>query len=331
MLSGTLHTLTFESEVLAGNPLGDPALREVPVYLPPGAAPGDDLPLVAVLAGFAGTGAGALSGTPWDLPFPERYERLLDRDEARPCAFFFPDCWTRLGGSQYLNSSATGRYEDHLVDELFPLVERTFGVGGRPARRGLVGKSSGGFGALAVCMNRPGTFGALASHAGDACFELGYKPDFPKLLAQLDEHGGLEAFLAAFEAAPRKTTPLVLAMNVVAMAAAYSPNPRAPLGLDLPVEPRTGRVRPEVFARWLEHDPVERAARDGRRLADLALVYLDAGRRDEFHLQYGARQLAAALGDVGVRVHHEEFDDGHMGISYRYERSLPLVTAALAR
>lgn len=331
MLSGTLHTLVVESAVLRDNPLGDPAVRELPAYLPPGGAEGRDLPLVAVLAGFAGNGAGNLRGTPWDLSFPERYERLLDRDEVAPAAFIFPDCWTRFGGSQYLNSSATGRYMDHLVDEVFPFAEGALGVGGRRERRGLMGKSSGGFGALNVALQRPESFAALASHAGDACFEMSHKPDFPKLLGMLDEHGDLEGFLDAFESASRKTTPLVLAMNVVAMAAAYSPRAGAPLGLELPFEPRTGRLRPEVWARWTAHDPVDVVPRLGQRLADYRLVYLDAGRRDEFHLQYGARQVADALRVAGVRVHHEEFDDGHMGISYRYETSLPLLTHALAR
>jgi len=331
MLDGELHVLTVESEALRGNPLGDPAVRELPVYLPPGGAPdGDTLPLVAVLAGYTGNGAGALTGTPWDPSFPERFERLLGSGLARPAAFLFPDAFTRLGGSQYLNSPATGRYEDYLLDEVFPLAERTHPVGGRRERRGVMGKSSGGFGALHLCLRRPEVFGALASHAGDAAFELCYKPDFPKLLGMLDEHGSLEAFVAAFEAAPKKTTRLVLAMNVVAMAAAYSPDADAPLGVDLPVEPRTGRLRPEVWERWLEHDPVEIAARRGQVLADYRLVFVDAGRKDEFHLQYGARQLVDVLRAKGVTVHHEEFDGGHMGVSYRYESSLPLITRALS-
>jgi hypothetical protein len=330
MLSGSLHELTIESAVLAGNPLGDPATRALPVYLPPGWREGDDIPLIAVLAGFTGVGASALRGTPWDPSFPERYEALLARGDASPAAFLFPDCFTRLGGSQYMNSSANGAYRSHLLDELFPAAEERFGVGGRRERRGLMGKSSGGFGAVAVALDHPDRFAGIASHAGDAYFELCYKPDFPKLLGMLEKHGGVEGFLAAFEAAPKKTTPLILAMNVLAMAAAYSPDPDAPLGIALPMEEHTGRLREDVWARWLKHDPVERAARQGPGLADFRCVFLDAGRFDEFHLQYGARQLAAALGAAGVDVTYEEFDDGHMGVSYRYEASLPVLTRALA-
>jgi predicted esterase len=328
MLKGELVTTIVESDALRGNPLGDPRSREVPVYLPPGSR--KDLPLVAVLAGFTGVGSGALRGTPWDLSFPQRYERLLERGDASPCAFVFPDAFTRFGGSQYMNSSATGRYEDYLVDEVMGYVEREFGVGGCAQRRGLMGKSSGAFGALHVAMQRPDHFRAIASHSGDAYFEMAYKPDFPRLLAMLDKYGSVMDFLDAFEKAPKKTTPLILAMNVLAMAAVYSPDPDEPLGLALPFEQRTGRLRHNVWERWLEHDPVELAGTHGAALADYLLVFVDAGLRDEYHLQYGARQLVDVLRGHGVDVHHEEFDDGHMGVSYRYDRSIPLMTQALS-
>jgi len=328
MLAGKLEHRVVESVVLRGNPLGDPSVREVPVYMPPNAT--DDLPLVAVLAGFTGVGSGALRGTPWARSFPERYEQLLERGQAEPCAFVFPDAFTRLGGSQYMNSAATGRYEDYLVEEVFGYVESEFGVGGTRERRGLLGKSSGGFGALHVAFNRPDFFSAIVSHSGDAYFEFAYKPDFPKLLDMLERYGGVMEFLDAFEKAPKKTTPLILAMNVLAMAAAYSPDDEQPLGVDLPFDLRTGRLRKHVWERWLEHDPVEMATSRGNILSDYLLVFIDAGLRDEYHLQYGARQLVDVLREQGVDVHHEEFDDGHMGVSYRFERSIPLITQALS-
>ena len=330
MLAGALHTLTIDSRVLRDNPLGDPWRRELPVYLPPGHT-AYELPVILVLSGFTSTGSMQLRGTPWEPSLPERFERLLSDGRAAPAALVFPDAFTRWGGSQYVNSAGTGRYADHLLHELLPAVEQRFGVGGARERRGVAGKSSGGFGALHLAFESPGTFAAVASHAGDCAFDLCFRPDFPKLLAQLDRHGGLEAFVAAFERAPRKTGPLLDAMNILAMSAVYSPDASEPLGIALPFEPRTGRLRAEVWARWLALDPVERARVEGGRLKDLALVYVDAGLRDEYKLQYGARQLVEALRAQGVAVRHEEFDDGHMGTGYRYDVSLPLLTTALSR
>ena len=332
MIDGRIETLVIDSDLLVGNPLGDPVRRELPVYLPPtDVGPKDRLPLVLVLAGFTGIGAGQLGGTPWGPSFPERYEKLLRAGQAAPCAFAFPDCFTRLGGSQYMDSPATGAYRSHLLDELIPAAEAAFPVGGSRERRGAIGKSSGGFAALHLGLHHPDRFSAVASHSGDAYFEMSYKPDFPRLLDQLEKYGGAEAFLDAFDDAPKKTTPLILAINVLAMAACYSPDAAEPLGIALPFELRTGRLRDEVWTRWLEHDPVELAPSLGARLADFGCVFIDAGLRDEYHLQYGARQLVDALRAVGVDVLHEEFDDGHMGVSYRYEASLPHVTRALSR
>jgi hypothetical protein len=47
--------------------------------------------------------------------------------------------------------------------------------------------------------------------------------------------------------------------------------------------------------------------------------------RDEFHIQWGTRMVARALEGRGVRLIHEEFDDGHFGTSYRYDRVLSVV------
>ena len=162
MLHGKIHTLLIDSSVLAGNPLGDPTARELPVYVPPVDDP-RGLPLILVLAGYTGIGAGQLRGTPWEPAFPERVERLLAAGKAEPAVFAFPDCFTRFGGSQYMNSSASGRYRDHLIEELIPRVEAEFGVGGERGRRGVIGKSSGGYGALHLCFEHPDVFSALAS------------------------------------------------------------------------------------------------------------------------------------------------------------------------
>jgi hypothetical protein len=61
-------------------------------------------------------------------------------------------------------------------------------------------------------------------------------------------------------------------------------------------------------------------------LKSLKLLYLDAGTRDEFALDIGARVLSKRLTANRIDHIHEEFDDGHMGISYRYDRSLELIS-----
>jgi enterochelin esterase family protein len=328
---GHVVVATIESRVLRANPLGDPHVRHVPVYLPPGYdASAERYPVLVGLSGFTGSGRMMLNVSAWSETLNERLDRLQAEGTMGPTIVVMPDCFTRFGGSQYLNSSAIGRYEDHLIHEVIPHVDAQFRTAAAAEHRGVFGKSSGGYAALVQAMKHPEIFGAVACHSGDMAFEYCYMPDFPKLIRQVERHRGVEAFVRAFEAAPRKTGAHIEAMNIVAMAAAYSPDPkRRPLGIAFPMDLHTGALDPQVWNRWLRHDPLRMLRRYADRLRRLKALFLDCGTRDEFNLHLGARQFAARLRALGIRHTYEEFDDGHMGLTYRFDRSLPLLWKAL--
>lgn len=321
----------FDSPALRGNPAGDPSERDVPVLLPRRRASARLArhPAVYALAGFAGSGRSFLNWHGWTPSFPERIDRLRAQGKIGDLVFVFPDGFTRYGGSQYIDSEGTGRYGEMLAKDLVAWADSRFPTLAAARYRGIVGKSSGGYGALVAGMTHPDVFSAVACHSGDMYFEYCYKQDFPRLLRLLEKHGGLEGFLKAFFGAPKKTTDMVLAMNIVAMAAVYSPDPSAPGGVALPFDPGTGEIRPEVWARWLERDPVVLCERCAESLRRLRLLYLDCGKADQFHLQYGLRILSKKLRDLGVEHVAEEFDDDHSETSYRYEVSLPRVWEAV--
>lgn len=323
----SVEILDFESAALRGNPLRDPSARRIPVYLPP-SYPEKRYPVYFLLAGFTGTGESHLRREPWQEPIQDRLDRLIGARAMREAIVVMPDGFTRYGGSQYLNSSATGRYEDHVVRELVQHVDKRYPTNGR---RAVLGKSSGGYGALALAMRHPDVFHALACHSGDLFFEYCYLPDFPKALDVFRRHGGCARFLRAWEKMPKRLAGgLHAAVNTLAMASCYSPNPRAPLGFDLPVDEATGALRPDVWRRWKAWDPVEMLDRHAAGLKKLRLVYLDCGTRDQFGLHHGARIFAAKARKLGVKVRHEEFEDDHSGISYRYDRSFSLLSKALS-
>ena len=321
---------TFTSTVLAGNALGDPTTRRLPIILPPGydAEPDRRYPAIFALTGFTGRGPMLLNDAAWAPNLQERLDRLYAAGMP-PTIVVLPDCFTRLGGSQYLNSSATGRYEDYLTAELVPYVDAHYRTLGGPGSRGVFGKSSGGYGALIMALRHADLFGAVACHSGDAAFDLCYRPDFPKAAAAIQQAGGLATWFADFEAKEKKSQADFAAINIVAMAACYSPNPAAPLGLDLPFDLDTCVLDDAVWARWVAWDPLEMVASHADALRSLQLLFIDCGTRDEFNLQYGARQLVARLRALSIACEHEEFDDGHMNIPYRYNVSLPKLAAAL--
>jgi len=259
-------------------------------------------------------------------PFAESMDKRLDRligdGSISPLICVLPDCFTRLCGSQYCNSSATGRYEDYIVKELVPFVDAQLRTRADREHRAVTGKSSGGYGAMRLAMRHPDVFGAFGSHAGDAYFAYCYLPDFPKLVMGLQRHGGVEDFVASFWAMPKKSKEALEIMNMIAMAACYSPNPAQPLGIDLPVRLPSGEIRPDIWERWIEQDPVHMATRHAHALRSMKKIFLDAGIRDEFNLQLGARIFCSRLKELDVPYVYEEFEDGHIQINYRYDRSL---------
>jgi enterochelin esterase family protein len=309
--AGRVELPVIESSVLQGNALGDPHVREVPVYLPPDHAAGERLPVVFLLAGFTGRGHSLLESHPWKNGFVRAFDRAVARGSAPRALLVMPDCFTRYGGSQYVNSSATGRYADHVTDELVPFVEARYATSGA---RAVCGKSSGGFGALHLACHRPGLFRAVASISGDCCFEHPYAHELLVAARGLGLVGGdPRRFLERFEEGYDLAGDAHAIINVIAMSACYSPNPASPWGFDLPFDVETGERRPEVWRRWLMLDPLRAAARHVDALRGLALLHLEAGTKDEFHLQLGLRLLVRELARLGVQPEHVEHEGGHFG------------------
>jgi S-formylglutathione hydrolase FrmB len=324
----------FESEVLRDNPCGDPHVRRLPVYLPPSydAQPTRRFPVLYVLTGFTGRGRMLLNDNAWSPALDDRMDALIARGACEEIIVVMPDALTRFGGSQYLNSSATGRYRDHLVDELVPYVDRTYRTLASRDHRGVAGKSSGGFGAITLGMTSADVFGAVACHSGDMLFDYCYRGDIPKFCSVVQEAGGLRAWFERFTNRTQKTKDDLVALNLLAMAAAYSPAPGVqPFGIELPCDLATGEFREDVWAKWLTFDPLLRIERHADALRSLRLLYLDCGRQDEWHLHLGARQFGRKLEALGIPHEREEFDDGHMNVSYRYDVSIPKLARALSR
>jgi S-formylglutathione hydrolase FrmB len=237
-----------------------------------------------------------------------------------------PDCFTYYGGSQYINSTATGRYEDYLTEELVPFVDENFRTIAERDSRAVMGKSSGGYGSLIMGLRHADIFGLVCSTSGDAYFEFCYPNDFPAAFRAIK--GDPAGYMKRLWAEERKPKDFHPALNTIGMAACYSPDGAS---FDMPFDLETGEIREDVWSRWLEHDPVRLVEKHVENLKSLNLLYIDAGTRDEFNLDIGARVLSRKLAEFGVDHLHEEFDDGHFNITYRYDRSLELISERLSR
>ncbi len=319
---GTLATLQHKSTILENNPLGDKFIRDVIVYLPPEYDESKQYPTVYALTGFTGRGKMFLNDSAFTPNFAERMDKLIGDEKIKPMIAVLPDCFTHYGGSQYINSIATGNYEDYLTQEIVPFVDENFNTINHKNSRAVMGKSSGGYGALIMAMRHSDLFGLACSTSGDAYFEHCYLSDFPKAFRVIK--GEPQKLIEKFwNEDAKKGKDDFSGLNIIGMSACYSPRGA---DFDLPFDLKTGEIREEIWRKWLEHDPVRLIENYAENLKNLKLLFIDAGIRDEFNLDIGARILCEKLEKFDVPFIHEEFDDGHFNISYRQNRSLELIS-----
>ncbi|TCD48418.1 alpha/beta hydrolase-fold protein [Chlorobium sp. N1] len=329
-----LAHLCVPGKTLEGNPLGDPARRMMPVYLPPSYDGKKRFPVIYLLAGFASSGPSFTNYSFMTPSVPEMADRLMRDGEMKETIIVMPDCMTRYGGSQYVDSAATGRYETYLAEEVVEWVDANLATLPEGRHRAVAGKSSGGFGALRLAMRRPGTFGAAACHSGDMAFELSYRPNFAVAARILERYeGSIPAFYERYFNSPKPLSGEFPLLDILAMSAAYSPDPSndPPENMRLPFNRRTAEIDEEVWQEWLRFDPVRMVEEEANReaLRALSLLFLDCGTMDEYNLQFGLRILSRELGRHGVAHRHMEFMDTHGGTSYRYRVSLPALALAI--
>jgi hypothetical protein len=355
---GEVVVLEHVSQILKDNPLGDPHVRKLGVWLPPGYSESGKrrFPVLYDLVGFTGSGLSHIGWKAFGDNVPERAARLMHEGKMGPAIIVLPDCFTALGGNQYVNSSAIGDYADYLTRELIPFVDREFRTLASREHRGCFGKSSGGYGAIVHGMKYARYWGAIADHSGDAFFDFIYWNDWPNTLNELTKYrlpkrkagrydalresrrkglregkddGRIARFLKSIGSKEKLSTAEGHAIMNLCMAATYDPDPKAPLGFRVPFNLESGEPIAERWRQWRRHDPINLVSTHRNNLKTLLGIYIDCGWRDQYHIHYGTRLLSARLSAAGIRHTYEEFDDNHSDIDYRMDVSLPFLYRAL--
>lgn len=325
--AGRIDEEVITSALLRGNPLGDPCERPVLVYVPPGYddEPDRRYPSIYVIMGYTGYITMWRNRTPFRQPFIETADEVFARGAAPPAILVYVDAWTGYGGSQYVDSPGTGKYHSYLCDEVVPWVDQHYRTLPDRAHRAITGKSSGGFGAMITPMLRPDLFGALATHAGDALYELCYLPEFGNCVRMLrDYDGDIWRWWQDFRsriAFTKKADHALL--GVLGVAACFSATEDGTP--ELPFDTRTGVVREDIWQRWLAWDPVRMVPKHAAALASLRGIWIDAGNADDFYLDLGAEAFRAALDSAAVPadvIRFELFEGTHSAIEYRYPLAL---------
>jgi enterochelin esterase family protein len=332
-LQGTLQLDFVDSPALRDNPLGDPSTRPVAVYTPAGYDPEGSrrYPVLYCLHGYTGDVGALIATRAWETNVVQWIDRLLTAHRMPPAILAIVDGFSRLGGSQYVDSVHNGDYATYTVRDVVGFVDAHYRTIASEGGRAVFGKSSGGFGALHLCLAYPGAFAAFASHSGDTYFRYAQVQSFATCQRTLEGFDSIAAFVEEFELRPKRPQHFYTTIEQLGYAAAYSPREAKAFALDLPWDDETGELRDEVFARWLAFDPCERVVSGRAALERLRLRYLDCGRKDEYALDVGARVFTKRVRELGLDVRHEEFDDDHRNVGYRYEISLPALAEVLDR
>src|SRR5690606_19849862 len=263
------------------------------------------------------SGLGVTGGRYFGESIPARLDRLIAKEKIGPGVMVFPDCFTSLGGNQYLHSPAVGQcasyipdeltafvaahlavksgdqhpavgqYAIHIHDELIPFVEAHIAVKSVAQHRAVLGKSSGGFAAIRFAMDFPDQWAAIANHSGDAGFDVLYRRDFPLVAGVLaDFNGDIDKFVKRFWRAKKIMGSHIMALMHICLSATYDPQKE---GIRLPFDLETCALDELAWSNWLAHDPVQRVAASLPGLRALKGLYMDYGFRDQYFIQFGMR------------------------------------------
>src|SRR5215469_18051599 len=127
-LEGDVRIDFVQSEALANNPLGDPAMRPVAVYVPNGYDPQGSrrYPVLYVLHGYTGDVAALISTRPWETNVLQWCDRLIHERRMPEALLVLVDGFTRLGGSQYVDSIHNGDYATYVTRDVIEFVDSQF-------------------------------------------------------------------------------------------------------------------------------------------------------------------------------------------------------------
>jgi len=334
---GTLQESIVPGPSLEGNLLGDPATRNLIVYLPPGYdSSNESYPVVYLLhtggaterffpynefpPSFEATG---MFTKPQDFPqngFAGMIDSLLDVGDLQPMIIVMPNINTVYGGSFGINSALNGNYEDYIVQDIVSYVDSNFRTLAGSENRAIAGHCMGGFAAMYLSMKHPDVFGLVASHSSEFCIDALARASQPFLKAENPE--GITG--------PDPTKPFTSFMYL--FSAAYSPNlANPPYYIDIPFDD-TCAIREDILLKWAAYDPIQLFPTHVPALQSMKGIYLDVGDKDELQSSYFMSPFSGALSTVGIPHSFEIFDGMHYANLYtRLSKSLKFLSDSLAQ
>ncbi|HEX5226732.1 MAG TPA: alpha/beta fold hydrolase [Bryobacteraceae bacterium] len=298
--TGTVEKIKVHGTSLEGNLEGDPAERDVFVYLPPSYAtqPNRRYPVVYFIHGY-----GATAEAYWKLmTVPATADKLMSSATVHEMILVHPDAHTLYDGSMYSDSPTTGNWEGYITHDLVAYIDGHYRTIANPESRGLAGHSMGGYGTLRLAMKYPGLYSSIYAMSSCCLMNNPGAAPAPPPSAQ-----------ASANRAPAESPQAARAQGVFrnvrsAQAAAWSPNPKnPPKFFDLPVE--DGTVHPEIVAKWIANSPLAFVDQYAPNLKKYHAIRMDVGDKD--NLAATNKLMDEALTRLGVTHTFEVYEGTH--------------------
>jgi enterochelin esterase-like enzyme len=317
---GTKERIKVYSHALEGNLVGDPAERDVTVYLPPSYR--DDLkrryPVIYMLHGYTDNDSQWFGWEEHWIDLHQVIDAALAEGQTKEMIVVMPNAYNRFKGSMYSSSATIGDWETFITKELVGYLDENYRTIPEVQSRGLAGHSMGGYGTIRLGMKYPDVFSAIYI-LSPCCMEgsVSSNPEYMKSMESIQSFDQVEE--ASFGVSA-----------TLASAAAWAPNPaKPPLYLDLPFE--NGEVRQDIAAKFSANRTLYIIDQYIADLKKLKAIAMDAGLQDR-GISNSTRKLHEILDAYNIPHMYESYEGNHTNrIAERIRtRTLPFFSEHLS-
>ncbi|MDE0560288.1 alpha/beta hydrolase-fold protein [Algoriphagus sp. NF] len=316
---GTKERIKIHSQALEGNLIGDPAERDVTVYLPPSYASNSDrrFPVLYMLHGFTDTDSQWFGWEDHWINLQDVIEQSLAAGLSKEMIVVMPNAYNTFKGSMYASSATIGDWETFVTQELVSYMDKNYRTIPDKNSRGLAGHSMGGYGTLRLGMKNPDIYAAI--YALSPCCMDGAASTNPELMKKLE-----------------RLTPDQLAetsffeIAALATSAAFAPNPQnPPLYLDLPA--KDGEPQQEVINKIIANRTLNFVDQYILNLKKFKAIGMDAGLQDR-GISEATKKLHELLESYEIPHFYESYEGDHLNrIAERIKtKALPFFSESLA-
>lgn len=312
--AGRIEQIIVHGGGLAGTVTEENPDRQVSVYLPPGYDRDRRrrYRVVYLLHGIAGTDRDWFPAARPYLNIQDLMDREIARGAIAGMIVVMPDASSNYLGSFYVNSAATGDWEDFIVEDLVGQIDAEFRTLAAPESRGVAGHSMGGYGAIRLAMRHADKFSvAFAISPG----VLGWGGDLSAQNGAFAEVLAARNFDDLYAPTPHDNANMFYKASIVAVARAFSPNvDKPPFYADFPFALEDGALvpNPEIYEKWTAMQPLATVEEYAGPLRTLRGLRFDVGYNDQYsHIPMTARALSQKLSELGVPHVYEEYNGDH--------------------